>query len=575
MKDPASARWTRVGHLAQFEPGGHTVKVDRHQLAVLRVEGGDIHVIDNRCPHEGYPLAQGKLDQCVLTCAWHNWKFDVRDGRSVLGGEGVRVYPCRVREGALEVDLADPDPAVLVPGLERSLREGLFQRDTGRAYRDGARLLSIGVPVSRLLWIAVHDDAVRAEYGTTHVLAVAADAFQQLQGKAGLEAMLPIAQVFDLAAETNVRLPPRPAPAPLEGGNADEVVSAIEREDLARAEGLVRGALLVGVPRAEVHGWLVAAASAHFLDFGHPLIYLVKAEELFAGAEGEAALSREELADIYGALTYCIGVGAREDTLPYMRSYFSRFAEVQPVLGASRPEVSVKLDELRRAALDGSSEEAVEGLSCALRAGIDPERIAMALVSAAAERLFRFDLEVDFDPNVQEGWLWATHRLTFASAARLALRRHRSPEALWLLAQTLAFTHSGRGMDTPPARRFEVIPEPASAEDVIASILAKDPIRAVGRAAFHLRNERPFSELRRALLDACTRDIFVRPIYLAHALKTTAVALSEYEVNPDETLILAAVRFLASPAQERLVRRDVTAAIRWIADGKPPCKLTQ
>jgi hypothetical protein len=130
-------------------------------------------------------------------------------------------------------------------------------------------------------------------------------------------------------------------------------------------------------------------------------------------------------------------------------------------------------------------------------------------------------------------------------------------------------------MDAPPAGRFEVIPEPASADDVIASIQAKDPIRAVGRAAFHLRNERPFSELRRALLDVFTQDVFVRPIYVAHALKTTAVALSEYEVNPDETLILAAIRFLASPAQERLVRRDVTAAIRWIADGKPPRKLTQ
>jgi nitrite reductase/ring-hydroxylating ferredoxin subunit len=575
MTEHASTRWTRVGPLAQFEPGGHTVKVDKHQLAVLRAEGGDIHVIDNRCPHEGYPLAQGKLDGCVLTCAWHNWKFDLRDGRSVLGGEGVRIYPCRVRDGALEVDLADPDPAVLVPGLERSLREGLFQRDAGRAYRDGARLVSIGVPMSRLLWIAVHDDAVRAEYGTTHVLPMAADAFHQLEGKAGLEAMHPIAQVLDLAAETNVRLPPRPAPAPLHGGSADEVVSAIEREDLARAEGLVRGALLAGVPRAEVHRWLIAAASAHFLDFGHPLIYLVKTEELFARAEGGAAPSREEIADIYGALTYNIGVGTREDTLPYMRSYFHRYAELQTGPGASRPEVAVNLDDLRRAALDGSSEEAVLALSRALRSGIDPERIAVALVSAAAERLFRFDLEVDRDPNVQEGWLWVTHRLTFASAARLALRDHRSPEALWLLVQTLAFTHTGRGMDAPPARRFEVIPEPASVEDVIAAILAKDPVRAVGRAAFHLRNERSIAALGRALLDACTRDIFVRPIYAAHALKTTAVALSEYEINPDETLILAAVRFLASPAQERPVRRDVTAAIRWIAEGKPPRKLTQ
>ncbi|MEO2091127.1 MAG: Rieske (2Fe-2S) protein, partial [Gemmataceae bacterium] len=52
---------------------------DRRVVAVGRV-GGEIRAISNRCPHEGYPLHQGVLKQCVLTCNWHNWKFDLRDG---------------------------------------------------------------------------------------------------------------------------------------------------------------------------------------------------------------------------------------------------------------------------------------------------------------------------------------------------------------------------------------------------------------------------------------------------------------------------------------------------------------
>ena len=85
----SGSNWLNLGTLEQMPRGIRTVKHGGHQLAVIRAEEG-VHVIDNRCPHEGYPLAQGELQGCVLTCAWHNWKFDVTDGSCLLGGEGVR-----------------------------------------------------------------------------------------------------------------------------------------------------------------------------------------------------------------------------------------------------------------------------------------------------------------------------------------------------------------------------------------------------------------------------------------------------------------------------------------------------
>ena len=67
-----------------------------------------MHACNNRCPHEGYPLVEGVLDaQCVLTCNWHNWKFDLKTGETLYGGDRLRVYPVMVREGMVHVDVAD------------------------------------------------------------------------------------------------------------------------------------------------------------------------------------------------------------------------------------------------------------------------------------------------------------------------------------------------------------------------------------------------------------------------------------------------------------------------------------
>lgn len=571
------SRFLQLGPIDAFPPGGHTAKIEKHQLAVLRTDEGDVHVVDNRCPHEGYPLAQGKLDGCVLTCAWHNWKFDVRDGLAVLGGEGVRVFPCRVREGVLEVDLTEPDPEKLKAGYLKSLHEGLFKYDNGRVFRDGLRLLHSGLSPRALLLEAMHYDALHAEYGTTHVLPMAADACRQFECFTDLEVMHPIGNVLDLCGESNVRMPRRSIPEPVVNGTGDEVVKAIESEDLSRAEAIVRGAILSGAPRTEVEAWLYDACADHFLDFGHPLIYMVKVQEFFAEMKDVA---RETLADIYGAMTYSIGVGTREDTLPYMRSYFRRFEAVESELSSlfdkHDPDAPFDVERFRHIVLEGSTQEACDALFSALRARVSPERIAISLVGAAAERLFRFDLDIERNLGVAENWLWATHRFTFASAVRNAVLRHKTPKSLRLLVQTLAFTHTGRKMDSPVERRCDVTAESASVDDVVASLASKDPNRAVRRIVGYLDSGAPIADLRRAVFRYCTRDPFVRPIYVAHAVKLSVAAFEEYETHGDRAPLLGAARFLASPiVNERRVERSITQSIRWVADGQTPKKLTQ
>jgi nitrite reductase/ring-hydroxylating ferredoxin subunit len=40
----------------------------------------EFYALDGVCPHQGGPLGKGRLDGCIVTCPWHGWQFDVRNG---------------------------------------------------------------------------------------------------------------------------------------------------------------------------------------------------------------------------------------------------------------------------------------------------------------------------------------------------------------------------------------------------------------------------------------------------------------------------------------------------------------
>jgi nitrite reductase/ring-hydroxylating ferredoxin subunit len=48
-----------------------------------------VFACDNRCPHQGYALVRGDVKDGVLTCAWHNWNFELGSGTCRYGGEST------------------------------------------------------------------------------------------------------------------------------------------------------------------------------------------------------------------------------------------------------------------------------------------------------------------------------------------------------------------------------------------------------------------------------------------------------------------------------------------------------
>jgi nitrite reductase/ring-hydroxylating ferredoxin subunit len=76
------------------------VTVGDDQIAVFLVDG-HAHALANACPHEGNPLVEGELLGRTLTCAFHNWKFDLETGACLFGEKAVRLYPAEL--GAAEI----------------------------------------------------------------------------------------------------------------------------------------------------------------------------------------------------------------------------------------------------------------------------------------------------------------------------------------------------------------------------------------------------------------------------------------------------------------------------------------
>lgn len=99
-----------------FGPGeSRLLEYAGYRVAVFNV-GGAIHAIDDVCPHRNGPLSEGYLDGFLITCPWHGWQFDVRDGRcDTISGHEVRSYAVRVDESGVHVTLPEapppPDPA--------------------------------------------------------------------------------------------------------------------------------------------------------------------------------------------------------------------------------------------------------------------------------------------------------------------------------------------------------------------------------------------------------------------------------------------------------------------------------
>src|SRR2546428_2163271 len=117
----------RAASLAELHAAGRlVVHLDRHTVCLF-ADGDEVHALDNRCPHMGFPLHRGTVCDGILTCHWHHARFDLRTGGTFdQFADELRRFPVELDGDAVLVDLSPPDD--LVAGRRKRLRDGL-ERD--------------------------------------------------------------------------------------------------------------------------------------------------------------------------------------------------------------------------------------------------------------------------------------------------------------------------------------------------------------------------------------------------------------------------------------------------------------
>lgn len=99
-----SDEFVPVAEVRDIAPGtGSAVVVGDREIALFNV-AGTFYAIDNTCPHQGGPLAEGWIEGNVVTCPWHAWTFRMKDGTMTLGDFArVDAFDVRVENDVVAV----------------------------------------------------------------------------------------------------------------------------------------------------------------------------------------------------------------------------------------------------------------------------------------------------------------------------------------------------------------------------------------------------------------------------------------------------------------------------------------
>jgi len=78
------------------EGEGKVVKVNGKEIALFKVQD-KFYAIDNTCKHQGGPLGEGWLEDAVVNCPWHGWRYDIKTGKNEQFPDvNVNVFPVKV-----------------------------------------------------------------------------------------------------------------------------------------------------------------------------------------------------------------------------------------------------------------------------------------------------------------------------------------------------------------------------------------------------------------------------------------------------------------------------------------------
>ena len=561
--DGSAAKMLDAGTLEEIEHKGRVLVSGGPVPIVVFHSDGNLHAVDNRCPHMGFPLHRGTVEDGILTCHWHHARFDLKSGCTFdLFADDATVYPVEVRDGRVYVDVS-ASPRDPVEGGLRRLEEGMDQN---------IRLVMAKAVVALLRAGADPDDVVRASglYGARRrrsgwsngmtILSAMANVSDHLEGD---ERIAPLYQgILHVASDTSGQ-PPRVPLRPLE---SREIPHAALRRwfryliEVRNADGAER-TLLAAIEGPSSPGdlaeMMVAAATDHFyLEGGHVIDFINKAFELLD------RIGWEHAADVLPSLIRQLSAAQRSEEQNSWRSPVDlvtllrdTFESLEQLLEEGRAKEWQGGSEFPETLLQDDPHAIVKELNAALKEGARPVQLARAVTMAAAMRITRFHVNNEFSD-----WIAVLHTFSYANALHQMLKRAESPQMLRGVYHGAMRVYLDRFLNVPPARLPDegaASADPGEAlEEYLQLLDQQQQVDEAGRlvSGYLVSGGEP-GPLFRALTESLAREDAE-----FHSFQMLEAAIRQHGERTDagerRILMVAAARYLAAkaPTQRELLQ---------------------
>jgi nitrite reductase/ring-hydroxylating ferredoxin subunit len=564
LMDAPNLGFVLVGSLDELKARGRLVVHGGHRPILVVYDCGRVFALDNRCPHMGFPLDRGTVEDGILTCHWHHARFDLESGCTFdLWADDTPICPVEVRDGDVWVKTAfgHADPA---SHWRRRLGDGLAHGVGLVIAKSVQGQLAAGVPTADMLrQVALFGAQNRDGWGVGLTI---------LTALGNLLPVLPEEETYlalfhgarRVAADCEGQAPRRER-TPL--GNRLEPATVkrwLRRWTKVRHREAAERTLLTGIdaglsPAALADALLAAETERAFADGGHSLDFVNKAFECLDLIGWKHASS--VLPTVVGQMMAARGaeestewrqpedlIALCDEAAPELAGLFS----AGRVDGGWSDHAALAQDLL----VDDPT-AIVEAIRTAIGGGAGPMDLGQSLAYGAALRVARFGAA-----NEHSDWETAHHAFTYANALHRMLVRIGSAAAdvsavRGVLHGAMAL-YLTRYLNVPPARipgddgdRLDDLP--ADPETIrIALLDAFDRQRQVDLAAR--------LAARRLTLGHSTEALITT---LAHAVLREDAGFHAYQ------MLEAGVRQVAVWGDTEEARRILVAVARYLAAHSP------
>jgi nitrite reductase/ring-hydroxylating ferredoxin subunit len=584
LMDAPNKEFVLAGSLEELKAKGRLVVHGRHRPILVIYDRGRVFALDNRCPHMGFPLERGSVEDGILTCHWHHARFDLESGCTFdLWADDVPICPVEVRNGDVWVkttfDHADPTAhwrsrladglahdlgLVIAKAVHGQLTDEVPQADIvrqvalfGAQNRDGWGVgLTILTALANLLPVLPEEEAYLALFHGARRVAADCDG--------------------EVPRRERAPLGSRPEPAALKRW--------LRRWTNVRHREAAERTLLTAIaadlsPAVLADALLAAETERAFADTGHSLDFINKAFECLdlIGWEHAAAMLPTVVGQMVAAR------GAEESTawrqpVDLVALCEEAASQLPDLLAASRG-VRGWSDHaaLARELLGDDPARIVDALKAAIRAGAAPADLGRSLAYAAALRVARFG-----NANEHADWETAHHVFTYANAVHQMLKRigiaNTDSHAVRAVLYGAMALYLARYLNVPPARipgegGEQLDDLPADAETIRAALLdAFDRQRQVDLAARLVARHLTLRHPPQALIATLARAM-LREDAGFHAYQMLEAGVRQFtawgDTDEGRHILIAVARYLAAHSPtERAALQTADIARRLMRGGE-------